>query len=80
MNCTAITSINIPKKLESCGFYTSDGLFPQYGGPFIGCSNLKNIEFENGITQIPQALFYKCDGIVEINIPATVTSLSLIHI
>ncbi len=77
MNCTSLSYAKIPKSLESCSFYEYEGLFPAYGGPFQGCSNLKTVEFEEGVTRIPQALFYFCNGITELNIPDTVTSIDM---
>ena len=77
MNCSSLSHAWIPKKLNSCGFYEYEGAFPAYGGPFTGCTNLTDIEFESGTTKIPQALLYSCSGIVEITIPDTVTSIGM---
>ena len=67
-NCTGLTEINIPKALETVETYSNAGQ-----GPFEGCSNLKTVIFETGITQIPSYLFDSCDGIERIDIPDTVT-------
>ena len=77
MNCTSLSYVKIPKKLDVCGFYEYEGLFPAYGGPFTGCTELNNVEFESGVTKIPQALFYSCDGLKEITIPDTVTTIGM---
>ena len=73
-NCVSLTKIKIPKALNSCG---SD--------IFVGCNNLKTVEFEKGTTKIPDWLFggyvyngsnyYYYEGLEEIDIPDTVTSI-----
>ena len=62
---TAITKITIPKSLEEVWD----------GGPFENCESLKNIYYEEGITQIPQMLFENCTGLEEVEIPDTVTTI-----
>ena len=62
-NCTALTEINIPASLNEA--YS----------PFEGCSNLKTIHFEDGITQITNNLFAGCTGLTDIEIPDTVTTI-----
>ena len=76
MNCKSLTEITIPKSLTDCSYNI-----------FSGCSNLKTIKFEKGITTIPKNLFsggnyysYDCydrwfDGLEEIDIPETVTTI-----
>ena len=71
LNCTSLTEINIPK---SMGRETIVGSYSD--GPFEGCKNLKTINFEEGITEIPNCLFQDCEGIEEIKIPDTVTSIN----
>ena len=65
-NCTALTSIKIPKTLNKGAS----------GAPFLGCTNLKTIEFEDGMTVIPS---YLCAGttITEITIPSTVKEIGI---
>ena len=62
-NCTALTEINIPASLNEASY------------PFEGCSNLKTIHFEDGITQITNYLFAGCTGLTDIEIPDTVTTI-----
>ena len=62
-NCTALTEINIPASLNVASY------------PFEGCSNLKTIHFEDGITQITNYLFGNCTGLTDIEIPDTVTTI-----
>ena len=66
-NCDKIESIEIPKSLKSAGSWTSKG------GPFGYCDGLKEVNFEEGTTEIATWLFSGCTGIEEINIPDTVT-------
>ena len=62
-NCKSLTEITIPKSLtDGCSI-------------FLGCSNLKTINFEKGITAIPSNLFSSLDGLEEIDIPETVTTI-----
>ncbi len=65
-NCTALTSIKLPKTLKK----------DASGAPFLGCTNLKNIELEDGMTVVPN---YVCAGtpITEITIPGTVKKIGL---
>ena len=66
--CTALTEITIPaSSIEVDNSRTCS--------PFKGCTNLKNIYFENGITKIPDQLFSNCPGITKIDIPDTVTEI-----
>ena len=65
--CKSLTEITIPKSLTDCNSY-GDGIF-------YGCSNLKTINFEKGITRIPAFLFHGTDGLEEIDIPETVTTI-----
>ena len=64
-NCTSLTEINIPVSLEN-----NEGC----PCPFSGCTELKKINFEDGITKIPDGMFSNT-GIAEIEIPDTVTSI-----
>ena len=67
-SCTALTEITIPaSSIEVNNSFTCS--------PFKGCTNLKNIYFENGITKIPDQLFSNCPGITKIDIPDTVTEI-----
>ena len=72
---TAITSITIPKTLETChadwGSYSNDIT----AGPFLKCSKLKTVKFEKGITRIAQYTFAGCEGIEKVTIPDTVTEI-----
>ena len=65
-NCTSVTSIKIPKTLNRGA----------YGAPFLGCTNLKTIELEEGMTVIPK---YLCSEtrITDITIPNTVKEIDL---
>lgn len=89
--CTSLRSIELPKSLTTLyngAFRYCDSLTDVYipknvtiessisnDGPFIWCSNIKNVVFEDGITSIPSELFSYCDGIESIAIPNTVTSI-----
>ena len=66
--CTSLEKINIPAGLTSV---LATGNYAY--GPFEGCSALKTVTFGEGITRIPNWLFYKCSGLETIEIPETVT-------
>lgn len=69
--CTALESVWIPKSLKTDTInFGSSG-----GGPFSGCSSLNNVTFEDGINNIVDCLFMKCDGIKTLTLPATVSSI-----
>ena len=67
-NCVKLTEITIPKSLESC----SGG----FEGPFYH-SGLNKVNFEEGITKIPQYLFSDATALETIAIPDTVTLIGV---
>ena len=73
-NDNKLTEIEIPKSLEECsngyGYGQPTGIV---GGAFQNCANLKTVTFEEGTTEIAEALFAGCTGIKQIKIPDTVT-------
>ncbi len=73
-NCNSLTEILIPKSLSSVRG-TESTFYSYAGGPFINCSNLSKVEFEEGRTEIPQYLFGGCTGLTEIEIPDTITTI-----
>jgi len=72
-NCTSLEEINIPKNMKTGNYAGENNSYP---GPFRNCSNLKNVTFEEGIEEIPRALFWNCSGLQCIDIPSTVTSIN----
>ncbi len=60
-DCLSLTSINIPKGVESIGKYA-----------FANCSNLENITIPENITKINSGTFSDCSSITNINIPQSV--------
>ena len=67
-NDKELASILIPKSLTSVATDNK----PE-NGVFAGCDKLKRVEFEEGITKIPDNLFWGTKSIVVIDIPNTVT-------
>ena len=67
-NCTSLTSITIPKSLKTAGTFN--------GGPFLNCSALKNVKLEQGISSVPEYLFFRCTGLESIKIPDSATSIN----
>mgnify|MGYP002566081439 CR=1 FL=1 len=72
-NCTSLTEITIPKSLEEAGREYGFGMYDY--GPFCGCTNLKTVKLEKGLTQIAGNLFMRCYGLENIDIPDTVTTI-----
>ncbi|MFR5971726.1 MAG: leucine-rich repeat domain-containing protein [Clostridium sp.] len=62
-NCSGLKKINIPKSLKEGNL------------AFEGCSLLNEIEWEDGITKIPDGLFKNCAGLENVKIPDTVTEI-----
>ena len=62
-NCSSLKKINIPKSLKEGNL------------AFKGCSLLNEIEWEDGITKIPDGLFKNCAGLENVKIPDTVTEI-----
>lgn len=73
-NCTNITYVWIPKSLINVYTYRTNMMSSEIG-PFDGCDNLKQIEWEEGITKIPYAIFEDCTGLKEITIPEGVMEI-----
>lgn len=71
LNCTALKSVKVPKTLKNIDTYGWNWWYP-----FQGCSGITEIEFAEGITSVPYALFGDCTGLKEVTIPDTVTSIS----
>ena len=69
-NCTSLEQIEIPKSLSTIPYYLSNDF-----SPFYGCTNLKEIRFEEGIERIIGRLFKNCSYITEISLPDTITSI-----
>ena len=69
-HCDSLESIKIPKSLEKCGLYHDNN---KAVGPFSYCEKLKTIEFEEGTTEIAEALLAGCTQLEKLTIPDTVT-------
>ena len=69
-HCDSLESIKIPKSLEKCGLYHDNN---KAVGPFSYCEKLKIIEFEEGTTEIAEALLAGCTQLEKLTIPGTVT-------
>ena len=63
-NCTALTSVVIPKSVSSIGL-----------SAFSGCSSLKDITIPNSVKSIGNYAFYTCNNLTSIEIPNSVTSI-----
>ena len=64
LDCSALTSINIPAKVTSIGNFA-----------FQGCTCLASVAIPAGVTGIGYYAFYGCTGLTSISIPASVTSI-----
>ena len=63
--CSGLTKITIPKGMLSIEKYA-----------FYGCSRL-TVEFEKGMTKIPDEALYGASGVISIIIPSTVTNIGI---
>ncbi len=75
-DCDSLTSIEIPKSIKNTtSAYYIDYMYGYHYGVFVGCDNLKNITYENGITLIPAGIFANCNSIETMDIPDTVRTV-----
>ena len=70
-SCTSLTSIRIPRTLS----YISSDVNYRDNPLFEGCSQLEQVEIEEGRTKIPAYFFSECSGLKQITIPDTVTDI-----
>lgn len=87
LDCVGLTSIVLPKTLQSigesafkgCTGLTSislpEGLLDIYKNAFEGCTGLTNIAIPNTVTRIETGAFRNCVGLREMFIPASVTCI-----
>ncbi len=68
INSSKITKMFIPKTVESMGMWS--------GSAFSECKNLKEVEFEDGMTKIPNEALNYCSNVTKVTIPKTVISIS----
>ncbi len=85
-SCKTLTEVRLPRSLKEAGSYSFEdctgitsvwipkGITKAYN-TFEYCSNLKTVEFEEGIESIPERLFGDCTGLESIIIPETVTQI-----
>ena len=64
LNCSSLTSIDIPDGVTSIG-----------GSAFSGCSNLTSVNIPDGVTKIGARAFRSCTSLAGINIPDGVTNI-----
>ena len=85
--CTSLQRVeNIPEALNSgeCGYISYDeGWLDELYGPFEGCTRLIEVTFEEGISRIPETIFYNVSskpgseecGLQHVTIPETVKKI-----
>ena len=64
LNCSSLTSIDIPNSVTSIGV-----------GAFFGCSSLTSVTIPNSVTSIGSSTFYGCSSLTSVSIPNSVTSI-----
>lgn len=64
MDCSELTSVNIPNSIISIG-----------GSAFAYCSGLTSINIPNSITSINAGTFHGCSALTSITIPSSVTEI-----
>lgn len=65
--CGSLETVEIPKEITEVV-----NVYPDDGGPFTECMNLRTVTFAEGIKEIPRYLFYNCTGLEKVVIPETV--------
>ncbi len=74
IDCSALTDFTVPKSMEA--FVAHDGTVLDTSNIFAGCTSLKTLNFEEGITHIPTCIaqFRAVPSYIEtVNIPSSVT-------
>lgn len=75
-NCSSLTSVNIPKTLTDTDYWYNNYLYSKiYSGIFEGTA-LTDVTIDDGVTLIPEGLFYNCTSLKSIELPDTVTEIS----
>ena len=67
-NCTSLTEIKIPKTVTNENQNMSIG-------PFWGCTLLKNVVFEDGMTKVPNGILKDASAVESVVLPSTVTEI-----
>ena len=67
-NCTSLTEIKIPKTVTNENQNMSIG-------PFWGCTLLKNVVFEDGMTTVPNGMLIDASAVETLMLPNTVTEI-----
>lgn len=72
-NCESLKSIKLPSSLKSIEWiargYSNDDFFTS---PFMNCKSLTTLEIPEGITELPDFLFYNCESLKTVKIPSRV--------
>ena len=81
-DCNKITYIVIPKTLKNVAYYDEwltigglAGMQHNHYGVFTGCTNLEQVEFEEGTECIPANIMADCEGIRKIEMPDSVVQI-----
>ena len=69
--CSGLTEIEIPRALET----VETVYWRDQNGMFRGCSNLKNIRFEEGSKKIIDNIFVNCTGLEKVTIPEGIETI-----
>jgi len=85
---SSLTSINIPESVEYIGeaAFSMSGLSSAYVPAkaaewgmslYQGCFNMQNVTFEEGITVIPERIFFYCERLKSVTIPESVHKIDI---
>ncbi len=74
-NCTRLLEITIPKNVTTTNALDYSSFAVNKRSPIYGCTNLKKVTFEEGMTKIPAFILYEAENVEEVSIPASVTEI-----
>ena len=78
-NCTALEEVDIPSTIESWGKVRANGVMndPKDSAPFLGCTSLKSIHFQEGLKTLKGFQGSRgCPLVKELVVPASVEDIA----
>ena len=79
INCTKLSTIGYPAGWTECYYQVGNENYSGYTGnrtPFYGCTSLKEITVDEGVTSIPKYAFRNMTSLETISLPESLTKIS----